>query len=63
LKIQNGGGRHLENHKNRDISATVCPIFTKFGTVPLKMNFKNPRMAARKPLNHHISAIFLTDFD
>jgi len=23
LKIQNGGGRHLENHKNRDISATV----------------------------------------
>jgi len=23
LKIQDGGGRHLENHKNRDISATV----------------------------------------
>jgi len=26
LKIQNGGGHHLENHKNRDISATVLPI-------------------------------------
>jgi len=23
LKIQDGGSRHLENHKNRDISATV----------------------------------------
>jgi len=23
LKIQDGGGRHLENHKNRDIPATV----------------------------------------
>jgi len=23
LKIQDGGGRHLENYKNRDISATV----------------------------------------
>ena len=31
LKIQDGGGRHLENHRNRDISATVWPIFTKFG--------------------------------
>jgi len=31
LKIQNGGGHHLENHKNRDISATVWPIFSKFG--------------------------------
>jgi len=33
LKIQDGGSRHLENHKNRDISATVSPIFTKFGTL------------------------------
>jgi len=33
LKIQHGGGRHLENQKNRDISATVLPIFTKFGMV------------------------------
>jgi len=23
LKIQDGGSHHLENHKNRDISATV----------------------------------------
>jgi len=23
LKIQDGGSRHLENHKNRDISTTV----------------------------------------
>jgi len=23
LTIQDGGGRHLKNHKNRDISATV----------------------------------------
>jgi len=31
LKIQDGGSRHPENYKNRDISTTVCPIFTKFG--------------------------------
>jgi len=32
-KIQLGGGRRLENHKNHDrpISATARPIFTKFG--------------------------------
>jgi len=23
LKIQDGGSRHLENHKNRDIAATL----------------------------------------
>jgi len=23
LKIQDGGGRHLENHENLDVSATV----------------------------------------
>jgi len=33
LKIQHGGSRHLENRKNCDISATVWPIFTKFGTL------------------------------
>jgi len=33
FEIQDGGGRHLENHKNRNISTTVWPIFTKFGTV------------------------------
>ena len=33
MKIQDSSGRHLENHKNRDISATVLPTFTKFGMV------------------------------
>jgi len=33
FKIQDGGGRHLKNHKNCDISATVRLIFTKSGTV------------------------------
>jgi len=33
LKIQHGGVRHLENSKNRDISAAVRAISTKFGTV------------------------------
>jgi len=31
LKIQDGGGRHLEKSKNRHISAVVCPISTKIG--------------------------------
>jgi len=45
--------RHVENHKNCDISATVLPIFTKSGTLMqngslnlsyiTKLNFKNPR--------------------
>ena len=45
--------RHVENHKNRDISATVWPIFTKSGTLMqngslnlsdvTELNFKNPR--------------------
>ena len=39
-----GGSRHPENHKNRDISAAVWPIFTKFGTLlhlldPLKHGY------------------------
>jgi len=33
FKIQDGGGRHLKNHKNCDIYATVRLIFTKSGTV------------------------------
>jgi len=33
LKIQEGGSRLVENHKNRDISATVKPICTKFGSL------------------------------
>jgi len=32
-KIQDGGGRHLENNKKRDIFSMDFPIFTKFGTV------------------------------
>jgi len=31
-KIKDFGGRYLESHKNRDIGATVWPIFTKFRT-------------------------------
>jgi len=33
LEIQDGSGRHLENHKNCDISAVFRPIFMKFGVV------------------------------
>ena len=32
-KIQDGGGRHLEKLKNRDISAAVQPTLTQFGTM------------------------------
>jgi len=32
LKIEDGGGHHLEKSKNRNISAAVLPISTKFGT-------------------------------
>jgi len=32
-KIQDGGGRHPEKSKNRDISTTVEAISTKFGIV------------------------------
>ena len=31
LKIQHGGVRHLKNSKNRNISAAVRAISTKFG--------------------------------
>jgi len=33
LKIQDGGGRHLEKSKNHDISAADRAISTKFGTL------------------------------
>ena len=33
FEIQDGGSRHFENHKIRDISVTVWPIFTKFGVL------------------------------
>ena len=29
----------LKNYKNRDISATVCPMFTKLGTMTQNMSF------------------------
>ena len=32
-KIQDGGGGHLENSNNRNISAMERAILTKFGTV------------------------------
>jgi len=41
LNIQGGGSRHLENHKNCDISATVGSVFTKFGM-----------LAQNWPVNH-----------
>jgi len=42
MKIPDGGSRHVENHKNRDISAAVWPIFTKFG-----MLMQNDLLTAR----------------
>jgi len=39
-KIQEGGGGHRENSKNRNISATEQPILTKFGTV-MRLNPAN----------------------
>ena len=33
LKIQDGGRRHFEKSKNRDISAAVGALSTTFGTV------------------------------
>jgi len=51
--MQDISSHRLKNLKNRDISATVWPIFTKFGTMiqnglltalTIKnLNFKNPR--------------------
>jgi len=70
LKIQDGGSRHLENHKHRDISATVRPLFTKFGTLMQngsvkKWNFTNPRWRTAAILKTVISSYLsnlLTDF-
>jgi len=71
LKIQDG-----ENHKNRDISATVSPIFTKFDTLmqngsvnrsdSYKNEFKNPRWrtaAILKTVKSPYLCKLLTDFD
>ena len=58
----------LKNHKNRDISATVWPILTKFcmlaqnGPLILPLKFRisqiqdGKRSPFWKPLNYHISA-------
>ena len=47
LKIQDGGGRHLENSKNSHISFAVWPILTKFvSTVPTVKNLKFPKSKA-----------------
>jgi len=44
LKIQDGGGGHLENHKNCDISATVWVSIKILTAASIKkLNFKNPR--------------------
>jgi len=68
---------HLENHKNRDISATVRPIITKFGTLMQnvslnpprllkKLNFTNPRWrtaAILRTVTSYYLSNLLTDFD
>ena len=67
----------LKNNKNRDISATVWPIFTKFGTMMLNgslnysyrenfLNFNNPRSrtaAILKTVKSQYLCNHLTDFD
>jgi len=37
-------GHHLEEWKNRDVFATVLPIFVKFGTV---MHLESPQLSSR----------------
>jgi len=60
----------LKNHKNRDISVTVRPIFTKFGTLMQNGSLNRSdrqkfrisqiqdggRPPFKKPLNRHIYA-------
>ena len=52
-RIQDGGSRHFENYKNCDVSATVWPIFTRFGTLihsgsPNRSTFKNLNFTNRR---------------
>jgi len=71
LKIQDGGGCHLEKSKNCQISATVRRIATKIGTAMHifslqsvdRENFENLKIEAggrppfwKKSKNRHISA-------
>ena len=53
----------LKNHKNRDISVTVWPIFTKFGKLMQDVSLNRAdqiqdggRPPFWKPLNRYISA-------
>jgi len=46
LKIQDGGGRHLEKSKYRHISATVGAIASKFG-----------KLTQFDPLGHSVSKV------
>jgi len=70
LKIRDGHSRHLENHKNLDISTTVLLIFTRFDIMiqngvfnpsrPLKIWISKIQDGGWPPLwkqlNNHISA-------
>jgi len=61
LTVQDGGGRHLEISKNRDISATVEATSTKFGVLTVE-KFEVLKIQdgggghLEKYKNHHISA-------
>ena len=52
FNIQDGGGRHLENHFFGHNSSTDCPISAKFCTRNIKDGGRPPFL---KSLNHHIS--------
>ena len=41
-KKQDGGGRHLENHTNRDITRRDRQIFAKFGMIMQNGSLKRP---------------------
>jgi len=77
LKIQHGGSRRLENHKNCDISVTVLTDLyeiwytdAKWVSHPLQslkyLNFTNPRWqtaAILKTVTSSYLCKLLTDFD
>jgi len=63
----------LKNHKNRDISETVLPMFIKFGTLMhnvslnrsnhKKIEFHKLKMADGRHFENRYIAIFLQPFD
>ena len=77
LEIQDGGGRHLENHFFGHISSTDCPILAKFcmrkqNSMPTRATWDKPpiikiqhggRPPFWKSLNHHISVQKSSNFD